>query len=46
MGEFEHSTLAALGSPVLIPGTDLNPAHQAMLWRRPTYKIEEDWPSC
>ena len=24
------------------PGSDLNTAHQAMLWRRPTYEIEED----
>ena len=34
------------GSRVLILGADLNTTHRAMLWRRPTYKIEEDWRKC
>ena len=38
--KFTHSTLVAWGSRVQIPGTDLHTAHQAMLWRCPTYKIE------
>ena len=40
------STLVAWGSWVQIPGVDLHAAHQAMLWWRPTYKIEEDWHRC
>ena len=32
---------AAQDSLVWIPGTDLHSTHQAMLWRLPTYKIEE-----
>ena len=35
---FTHSTSAAQGSQVQIPGADLHTAHQAMLWRHPTYK--------
>ena len=31
-----------LGSRVQIPGADLLHS-SAMLWRHPTYKIEEDW---
>ena len=43
--KFAQSTLAAQGSQVQIQGVDL-PAHQAMLWQGPTYKIEEDWHKC
>ena len=35
-------TLAAQGSQVRIPGRDLHTTHQAMLWRHPAYKMEED----
>ena len=31
--KFSRSALAALGSPVQIPGTDLHTAWQAMLWQ-------------
>lgn len=41
--KFAPSTWAAWGSWVWVPGTDLHTAHQAMLWQRPTYKIEADW---
>ena len=44
--KFVHSASAALDSPVWILGADLHTAHQAMLWWRPTYKIEEDWLKC
>ena len=27
-------------------GTDLHITHQAVLWRHPTYKVEEDWHRC
>ena len=37
------SASAAQGSPVWIPGANLHTTHQAMLWRCPTHKIEEDW---
>ena len=40
--KFVLSTLAAQSSQVWILGADLCTAHQAMLWQRPTYKIEED----
>ena len=40
--EFTQSSLAAQGSPVRIPGTDLHTAHQATLWQRPTYNVEEE----
>ena len=39
--KFTHSTSPAQGSRVQMPGTDLHTAHQPMLWRPPTYKIEE-----
>ena len=40
-----YSSSAAWGSQVQIPGADL--LHSlAMLWRSPTYKIEEDWHRC
>ena len=44
--KFMCSAVAAWGSWVRIPGMDLHSAHQAMLWRRPIYKIEEDWHRC
>ena len=31
--KFMHSTLAAKGSPVPIPGADLHTTYQAMLWQ-------------
>ena len=40
--KFTHSALKAWGSWVQIPGADLHTAHQATLWRHPTYKIDED----
>ena len=44
--KFVHSALVAKSSWVLIPGSDLYTTHQAMLWRCPTYKMEEDWHRC
>ena len=44
--KFAHSTSAAQGSRVWIPGADPHIACQAMLWKCPTYKIEEYWPRC
>ena len=41
--EFVCSASVAQGSQVQIPGVDLYTAHQAILWQRPTYKMEEDW---
>ena len=41
MVKFTHSTSVAWGLWVQIPGADLHTPHQAMLWRHPTYKIEE-----
>ena len=35
---FVCSTLAAWGSQVRIPGTDVHTIHQATLWRIPTIK--------
>ena len=43
---FAHSSSAAWGSPVQIPGVDLCTAYQAMLWQHPTYKVEEDGHRC
>ena len=40
---FVCSAAVARALWVWIPGTDLHTTHQAMLWRRPTCKIEEDW---
>ena len=39
--KFVLSALAAWGLQIQILGTDLHTAYQAMLWQRPTYKIEE-----
>ena len=44
--KFTHSALAAQGSRVQILGMNLHAAHQAMLCRHPTYKVEEDWHRC
>ena len=44
--KFVYSASVAWGSQVQILGTDLHTTHQAMLWRHPTYKIEEDWHGC
>ena len=44
--KFMCSTAAAWGLWVWILGADLQMAYQAMLWRHPTYKIEEDWCRC
>ena len=44
--KFAHSALAAWGLQVWILGADLCTSHQAMLWRHPTHKIEEDWHRC
>lgn len=44
--KFACSTLVAQGLQIWIPSMDLHTAHQAMLWRHPTYKIEEDCHKC
>ena len=44
--KFAHSALGAWGLQVCILGVDLCTAHQAMLWRGPPYKIEEDCHRC
>ena len=41
-----HSALAAGGLQVWILGADLWTAQQAILWRHPTHKIEEDGHQC
>ena len=46
VAKFAHTTSAAWDSQVWIPGTDLYTAHQATLWWRPIYKVEEDWHRC
>ena len=43
---YEEYTVLAQGLQVQIRGVDLQTAHQAMLWRHPTNKIEEDWHGC
>ena len=43
MVKLVHSALAAQGLQVQITDSDLYTTHQAMLWQRPTYKIEGDW---
>ena len=45
-GKISCSTTVAQGLWVQIPGMDVHPAHQAMLWWHPTYKIEEYWHRC
>ena len=44
--KFARSTSAVQGLQVWILGMDLHTAHQAMLWCRPSYKIEEDGHRC
>ena len=44
--KFVHSASVVRGSLVQISGADTHTAHQAMLWQRPTYKIEEDGHRC
>ena len=46
MVKFMCSVSVAWGLHVWILDMDLNTIHQAMLWRCPTYKIEEDWHIC
>ena len=41
--KFVHSASATQGPQVRIPGMRLHTTLQAMLWRHPKYKIEEDW---
>ena len=44
--KFARSASAARGSQIWILVADLHTSHQAMLWRHPTDKIEEDWRRC
>ena len=46
VAKLAQSALAAWSLQVWILGADLHTAHQAMLWRHPTYKVEEDWHRC
>ena len=46
MVNFACSALAAQGSQVWIPGADLHTTYQAMLWRCPMYRVEEDGHQC
>ena len=43
--KFHVLHFSGLGSQVQIPGEDLLHS-SAMLWRHPTYKVEEDWHRC
>ena len=43
---FVRSASVAQGSLVRIPGADLCATCHTMLWRHPTYKIEEGGHSC
>ena len=43
---FICSASAVQGSWVWITGVALYIAHEAMLWQRPTHKIEKDWHRC
>ena len=36
----------ASGAWVQLPAVDLRHSLAAMLWRQPTYEIEEDWHRC
>ena len=44
--KFAHSTSAAQGSQVQIPGVDLCTAFQAILWWHTIYRIEENYHRC
>ena len=44
--KFTHSTSAAQGSPVQIPGADRTLLGKPCCGRRPTYKVEEDGHGC
>ena len=44
--EFTHSTSAAQGSLVQIPGVDMAPLDKPCCGRSPTYKVEEDGHGC
>ena len=44
--KFAHSTSAARGSPVRIPGVDMALFGTPCCGRRPTYKVEEDGHRC
>ena len=47
MGKWLKFHVLHFGGPdswVRIPGTDL--LRSATLWRRPMYKVEEDWHGC
>ena len=44
--KFMHFASAAWGLQVQILGMDLHTAHQAILWQRSTYKVEEDGHRC
>ena len=41
--KFACSALGAQGLRVQIICVDLHIIHQTILWRHPTYKVEEDW---
>ena len=41
-----HSTLAARGSEVQMPGADMAPLGKPCCGRHPTYKVEEDGHGC
>ena len=40
---FMNSVSVAWGSRVWFPDVELHTAHQTMLWRCPTCKVEKDW---
>ena len=44
--KFTCSALVAQGLSVQIPSLDLHTVHRAVLWWRPTYRVEEDWHRC
>ena len=44
--KFAHSTSAALGSPVQIPGADMAQLGKPCCDMGPTYKVEEDRHGC
>ena len=46
MVKFARSASTAQSLQVRILGVDLHTTHQAVLWQRPTYKMEEDWHRC